>query len=1438
MSVSESVTDSEIPIRRETPRFDGLYLEGTVQDQEVNMTIDTGATSSLLSTQVYFKIPEECRPQLRKRGGFSTADGRSMEYLGEGNFQLDIGELKFDLPLSVTKIDDDLLLGTDVLRDDPSGPCDILLSESKMMFRGTNLPIKCLSRRHKTRRVKAADRYVIPGLSQVIIDALIERSPNSCDEEKNLIVEPLPDLGEKVSLLMGRCLVDVSDKCTVAVRILNPHKEDLPIEQDTVLGYAEPTIEKCTRVLDQEFYSDIESQSAVVRQISDSLADGSSKIPSHLTEMYQEASLNKTVDEKAQIAALVQQHANVFSKTESDLGLTTLTEHEIDTGDAKPIKQPPRRVPLAFIGEDKAAIEKLCKQGSIRPSNSPWASPIVLVRKRDGSVRPCVDYRRLNAVTKRDAFPLPRCQDCLDAVANSTLFSTLDVTSAYNQIPVKKEDIPKTAFVSKYGLFEYTTMPFGLTNSPATFQRTMELALSQLQWTSCLIYLDDVVVFGRTFDEHVRRLNEVLSRIHAAGLKLKPSKCHLLKEKVVFLGHVVSKEGVLPNPENIDKVVNWPVPRNVSDVRAILGLGSYYRRFVPNYSRLVHPLTQLTQKKIKFVWTRDCQAAFDELKRTLVSAKIMAYPRDEGEYILDTDACGTSIGCVLSQVQDGVERVIAYSSKTLAKAERNYCVTERELLAVKYFIAYHKTYLLGRKFTVRTDHQALKWLYSLKEPKDRIARWIETLSAFDFVVEYRPGKKHGNADAMSRCPIAEGCQCPEACDELTLKCGPCRKCRNRLENSEETKSADDPGARSSAEPIRVCHSEEHKTTLSVIHVVYFMLCVLVYSKLMFSHVGAHVGEKQVVVNLPDVFKWSLHIVDVFQFVAFMMVVMDWISAMRGGRLDVSDVLASLERAMHQLAAGSVELTKDVGSSAGGSLQTLFWFTVGAVNRVAIMCGDRCDVSQVLASLERAIRWLIVKSVGLTKSVLTSRARRTRSAALRETQSVVNLQREQSKDEHIAPVLKWMRAGIRPSSRDVATASPATRHYWLLWDSLKLQDDVLYRNFHKKDGTGNYLQLIVPKSIRDEVLFQMHNSILSGHLGRKKTQEKTLQRYYWYQVREDVNTWLAKCDVCGAIKIPRSHAKAPLGQMGVGAPLDRLATDILGPLPETPRGNKYILVVTDYFTKWVEIFPIPDQTASTCATVIINEVIARFGCPYDMHSDQGRNYESELFAECCRLLEIRKTRTSPMNPRCNGQTENFNKTLVKMIKSYLKGEQSTWDIHLGCLAGAYRATPNASTGITPNLMMLGREVRLPSEIIFGSPVRDDQNASTYGDYVHKLKSRFQWAHKVAREHLKVAAKRQKQNYDAKLTFHSYKAGDYVWYKTGMGQLHLTPKLRSSFAGPFLVVKKINDLIYLIQLNREGKRKVVHHNNLKPYLGTTKLRWAKTSLAKSRRVNVDC
>ncbi len=352
---------------------------------------------------------------------------------------------------------------------------------------------------------------------------------------------------------------------------------------------------------------------------------------------------------------------------------------------------------------------------------------------------------------------------------------------------------------------------------------------------------------------------------------------------------------------------------------------------------------------------------------------------------------------------------------------------------------------------------------------------------------------------------------------------------------------------------------------------------------------------------------------------------------------------------------------------------------------------------------------------------------------------------------------------------------------------------------------------------------MHSSILSAHLGKTKTSEKLLQRYYWFDCRTDINNYIKRCDSCAASKSPSRKPKGPIGDMSVGAPLDRLATDILGPLPVTAHGNKYILVVTDYFSKWVEIFAIPNQTAEVCANLILNEVIARYGCPLELHSDQGRNYQSKILKDLCTLLEIRKTRTTPRHPEGNGQVERFNKTLLTMIRSYIK-DQRDWDLNLGCLAGAYRATVHESTGFSPNMLMLGRDVYMPGDII--NPCNHDD--PTYVEYVEKLRDRLQTSHELARQKLKQKTCIRKDHYDGKQPFHVYQTGDLIWYLAEDRYEGLCPKLQPLYKGPYLMLHQYNNLTYLIQTNAKGSQKVVHYNKLKPYQGNQKLRWRNSAL----------
>ena len=439
---------------------------------------------------------------------------------------------------------------------------------------------------------------------------------------------------------------------------------------------------------------------------------------------------------------ILKDHADVFSQSEYDLGRTDIISHRIDTADARPVRQPLRRYPPAHMEAISTHVDNMLNQGIIEPASSPWASNIVLVRKKDGSLRCCIDYRQLNAVTKGDAYPLPRIDSCLDAMSSAKWYSTMDLRCSYHQVSVDPKDRDKTAFICPRGMYRYKTMPFGLCNSGATFQRLMDVVMSGLHLEVCLVYLDDIILFSTTVDEHLERLVRVLDRLRTAGLKLKPEKCSLFQKSVSFLGHVVSENGISTDSAKTQAVAAWPTPTTLKEVRSFLGLAGYYRRFVKNFAQIAAPLNALMRKGESFKWTPEAQASFDTLKAMLTSPPILAMPNDSGDLILDADTSDHSLGAVLSQVQNGTERVIAYASRSLDRREVNYCITRKELLAVVYAVKYFRQYLLGRSFKIRTDYATLTWLRRTPDPDRQQARWLEILEEYDFQMEHQPGVTH------------------------------------------------------------------------------------------------------------------------------------------------------------------------------------------------------------------------------------------------------------------------------------------------------------------------------------------------------------------------------------------------------------------------------------------------------------------------------------------------------------------------------------------------------------------------------------------------------------------------------------------------------------------------------------------------------------------------
>ena len=428
-----------------------------------------------------------------------------------------------------------------------------------------------------------------------------------------------------------------------------------------------------------------------------------------------------------------------------------------------------------------------------------------------------------------------------------------------------------------------------------------------------------------------------------------------------------------------------------------------------------------------------------------------------------------------------------------------------------------------------------------------------------------------------------------------------------------------------------------------------------------------------------------------------------------------------------------------------------------------------------------------------------------------TEEMVDAQRT---DPDVSPILRSKVDGDqRPTWEEISIESPATKSYWAEWERLYLRGDLLYRKWESDDGKYYRFQLVLPRKYQEVVLRNLHDVRTSAHLGQKRTNEAVAQRFFWYKMRESVNRWCATCDRCQRRKRPGNIPHAPMRVYNVGYPGERIAMDICGPFPLTERNNRYILVVADYFTKWSEMYPIPDQTAISVANVFVNNWVIRWGCPRELHTDQGQNFEGVLFKEVCAMLDIRKTRTTPYFPQSDGMVEVKNAVMAQMLNAIGNSEQSDWDLMLPFCMLAYNSTVHEATGECPSTVQLGRLLNLPLDVM--TTPHPDLQYTYASDYVKVTEDRIQRTFRAVRDKLGQTAKRNKRYYDRKFHLNCYRRGDLVLMKTSVRVLGKSPKIMDRYNGPYVVLDKLSDVTYRIQAGPNKRARIVHHDRLKAY-----------------------
>ena len=876
---------------------------------------------------------------------------------------------------------------------------------------------------------------------------------------------------------------------------------------------------------------------------------------------------------------MLKRNAKVFSKDDMDMGRINLVKHHIKLTDPVPFKEAYRRIPPQMYDEVKAHIQEMLDLGAIRPSNSPWASAIVLVRKKDGRLRFCIDLRKLNNRTVKDAYSLPRIESILDSLGGAQIFSTLDLKAGYWQVETAEECKAYTAFTcGPLGFYECDTMPFGATNAPATFQRLMHDCLGELNMNWCIVYLDDIIIFSDTKEEHLKRLEAVFQKLCAAGLKLKPSKCFFFREEIEYLGHVVSGKGISTNPKKIEAVSKWPTPRTVYDVRSFLGFVGYYRRFIKNFSKITKPIREVitglenqskrAAKKTYIEWSDAADTAFEHLKAMCISTPILAYPNYQLPFTLHTDSSTDALGAVLYQKQDGEMRVIAYASRSVSKAEANYPAHKLEFLALKWAVCekFHE-YLYGSKpFEVFTDNNPLTYVLTSAKLDACGQRWVAKLANYNFSIKYRCGVSNTEADALSRI------KWPEALSE----------------------SAD----------------------------------------------------------------------------------------IDNGCMDTHIINAIL---------------------------------AGAVTKSSLIESVSCDAEIIPSELD--------KNTG--------------------NLSGINWSKEQRLDPNLGVIIRLIESKQLIKRKLQGKDSSEVKSFLRNRKNLKLVKDVLYRKSYSDNSTSKKTlwQLIVPKLFRERALLGCHDDV--GHQGILRTLSLLRERFYWPGMQEEATQHILKCSRCLRRKTPPQVA--PLQPILVTQPLELVHMDYLSLEPS--KGNiENVLVITDHFTRYALAYPSKTQTAQATARILWDNFICHYGFPEKFISDQGRNFESDLIKELCKIARVKKVHTTPYHPQGNGQCERFNSTLCNMLGTLSEEEKSDWKSYLGCMTHAYNCTKHASTTYSPYYLMFGRHPRLPIDVEFGLNKPNCGDNSSKSRYIQKLRRRLNYAFQKASKYSDQQASKYKHSYD--------------------------------------------------------------------------------------------
>ncbi len=1104
--------------------------------------------------------------------------------------------------------------------------------------------------------------------------------------------------------------------------------------------------------------------------------------PSSIDMIHINDKLNNT--QRQQLDNILKQYKIVFENDGKHPDLAIAPPVEIDTGDAKPIKQVQYRISPILWQQVPAVIDEFVKNGVIEASESDWKNPLKPVPKKAGDlksgIRICVDFRKLNEVTKKDNYPLTRIDDIIDSLKHKKWFGLIDLCAGYHQIPLAEKDRPKTAFQANNQLWQWKVLPEGLTNAPSKFQRYMHSILGRRIGKICWVYIDDILIFGESWEEYLDNIKNILKCLKEVNISAKAAKTYFGYSRIKALGHIIGEGQVKPDPKLIEKLIQYPVPTNIRQLRRFLGLTNYFRKFIPNLAKVVTPLQELTKQSvlgkkptahtsiIEF-WQPIHTESMQEVIKILTSKPVLIMPDFTKPFILTTDACDTGIGAMLSQEIEGVEHPVAYISRTLNIDERKYSPTEKECLAIIWAIKALEPYLVYKTFYLNTDHKPLTWLRYNKSQNKRLERWSQTLSEYQFEIRHLKGTEIPHVDALSR--MYEDNQFKEFDEVRKLKLTP--EQIQQMVHQEAQRLG-----RRQIEPQDLMNV--HHSRLTLINNNRKKSSISKKQKLW--HVE-RVVDKQIKDGvLKYLIKWS----------GYDDIDNTWepIQNLKG----CDNLIQQFERDHLLKLRQQGEQRKQISK-----IQEL-------------QQKETTDIkinSDIKSDKDREIKINENEDIKLNEDLMIS------GVLPDEVESEII--KAQYNDPELQPIIAYLQHKALPF--------PTSQHKEIVkqseYYSIDEHSKALIRLRESKSKTP-YQQmkedivLVIPKIFQEFILTHYHDSIWAGHLGITRTYDRIKQKFYWKNMYEAVKHHVNTCVQCQTTKLPRNIPVYPQGELPIPSyPFEFIAVDFVGPIKPIIEGYQHILVIMDYFSRWAIAVPTYTTDAETVVDVITEHVICKFGAPRMILSDRGSGFLANLSQQFYEFFKMKKLNTTSYHPQTNGLVERFNQTFIKILANISDMAKEEWKDMIKFATYAYNTSIQETLSESPFFILFGRNPDKPGPEFLLTKYQTYNNPS---EYIQTMKKRYELIQKHVIEHLEKA--RQKvleKNLNVK-HYPNYSPGDLVWLKPPLKREGgISAKLSGKLVGPYQILTKLSEVTYEIHMpHRKGSETmIIHISRLVPY-----------------------